>query len=138
MSLNAEILEVSGDSHRHIVSVRFTGMLREEADAAPVAIDEIWHLTKPIHGQGGWVLSGIQQIQSSFGTPSHLPPGVSLAPELCHTARGFFMSVQKLFAVLLSGLLERSLFKQHFFPHILIHRVEIAGWGFCPGIACFS
>ena len=63
VSLNAEILEVSGDSHRHIVSVRFTGMLREEADTAPVAIDEIWHLTKPIHGQGGWVLAGIQQIQ---------------------------------------------------------------------------
>ena len=63
VSLNAEIADVAEDSYRHIVSVRFTGSLREEANAAPVAIDEIWHLTKPINGQGGWVLAGIQQVQ---------------------------------------------------------------------------
>lgn len=63
VSLNAEILEIAQDNARYIVSTRFTGMLREEANAAPVAIDEIWHLTKPINGQGGWVLAGIQQVQ---------------------------------------------------------------------------
>lgn len=63
VSLNAEILDIVQDSYRHIVSVRFTGMLREEANAAPVPIDEVWHLTKPISGQGGWVLAGIQQTQ---------------------------------------------------------------------------
>lgn len=63
ISLNAEILEVAQDNYRNIVSVRFSGMLREEANAAPVAIDEIWHLTQPLSGQGGWVLAGIQQVQ---------------------------------------------------------------------------
>ena len=63
VSLNAEILDVAEESQRYIVSVRFTGMVREEASAAPVAIDEIWHLTKPATGQGGWVLAGIQQVQ---------------------------------------------------------------------------
>lgn len=63
VSLNAEILDVAQDNYRHIVSVRFTGALREEAEAAPVAIDEVWHLTKPLSGQGGWVLAGIQQMQ---------------------------------------------------------------------------
>ena len=63
VSLNAEILDVVEEKQRHVVSVRFTGMLRETADAAPVAIDEIWHLTKPVSGQGGWVLAGIQQTQ---------------------------------------------------------------------------
>jgi len=63
VSLNADILEVHEEANRYIVSVRFSGMLREEADAAPVAIDEIWHLTKPVNGQGGWVLAGIQQMQ---------------------------------------------------------------------------
>ena len=63
VSLNAEILDVAQDDYRYIVSTRFSGMLREEANAAPVAIDEIWHLTKPINGQGGWVLAGIQQVQ---------------------------------------------------------------------------
>ena len=63
VSLNAEILDVAEESQRYIVSVRFNGLLREEADAAPVTIDEIWHLTKPVTGQGGWVLAGIQQVQ---------------------------------------------------------------------------
>ena len=63
VSLNAEILDVVEENQRHVVSVRFTGLLREEANAAPVTIDEIWHLTKPSSGQGGWVLSGIQQTQ---------------------------------------------------------------------------
>lgn len=63
VSLNAEILDVAEDSYRYIVSVRFTGMVREETNAAPVAIDEIWHLSKPLSGQGGWVLAGIQQTQ---------------------------------------------------------------------------
>lgn len=63
VSLNAEILDVVEEKQRHVVSVRFTGMLRETADAAPIAIDEIWHLTKPVSGQGGWVLAGIQPTQ---------------------------------------------------------------------------
>lgn len=63
VSLNADILDIAQDNTRYIVSTRFSGMLREEAHAAPVAIDEIWHLTKPISGQGGWVLAGIQQVQ---------------------------------------------------------------------------
>ena len=63
ISLNAEILDIAEEGARHIVSVRFSGMLREEANAAPVTIDEIWHLTKPVNGQGGWVLAGIQQVQ---------------------------------------------------------------------------
>lgn len=63
VSLNAEILEVEQEAQRYIVSARFSGLLREEVNAAPVAIDEIWHLTKPISGQGGWVLAGIQQVQ---------------------------------------------------------------------------
>lgn len=63
VSLNAEILDVEEESQRYVVSVRFNGMLREETNAAPVTIDEIWHLTKPMSGQGGWVLAGIQQVQ---------------------------------------------------------------------------
>lgn len=63
VSLNAEIMDVAEEANRYVVSVRFSGMLREEANAAPVAIDEVWHLTKPVSAQGGWVLAGIQQVQ---------------------------------------------------------------------------
>lgn len=61
MVLNAEVLEAVDEGNRHIVSVRFTGQVREDADAAPIALDEIWHLSKPVNGQGGWVIAGIQQ-----------------------------------------------------------------------------
>jgi predicted lipid-binding transport protein (Tim44 family) len=64
MTLDAEVLEAVDESNRHIVSVRFTGLVREAAELDAVPLDEIWHLTKPVSGQGGWVIAGIQQQQS--------------------------------------------------------------------------
>ncbi len=61
VSLDAQVLEVVEDPSRYIASVRYTGLIREEKGAAPEAFDEIWHLSKPRAGSGGWVLSGIQQ-----------------------------------------------------------------------------
>ena len=59
ISLNAQVLEVVEDGAMYIVSVRFTGELREDGVAGPV--NEIWHLSKPRQGNGGWTLAGIQQ-----------------------------------------------------------------------------
>lgn len=61
MTLNAEVLEALDEDNRHIASVRFTGLVREAANEAAIPLDEVWHLTKPINGQGGWVIAGIQQ-----------------------------------------------------------------------------
>ena len=61
LMLNADVLEAVDEGNRHVVSVRFTGQVREEEGAAPVAIDEVWHLSKPVSGQSGWVIAGIQQ-----------------------------------------------------------------------------
>ena len=63
VQLNAEVLDVAEEASRYVVSVRFTGQIREEKNAAPEAFDEIWHMTKPRNGNGGWVLAGIQQVQ---------------------------------------------------------------------------
>ncbi|MBW8328929.1 MAG: 39S ribosomal protein L45 [Thiobacillus sp.] len=60
-TLDAEVLEAVDEGNQHIVSVRFTGLVREAADLGATPLDEIWHLTKPISGQGGWVIAGIQQ-----------------------------------------------------------------------------
>ena len=60
MDLNAEVLEVAEDGQRYVVSVLFTGRVQEDG-GAPDDINEIWHLTKPLTGSGGWVLAGIQQ-----------------------------------------------------------------------------
>jgi len=62
VSLNADVLEVVEDAQQYLVSVRFTGVIRETADATPQAFDEVWHLVKPRTGGHGWVLSGIQQM----------------------------------------------------------------------------
>jgi predicted lipid-binding transport protein (Tim44 family) len=61
MMLDAEVLEAFDEANRHVVSVRFTGQVREADGVAPIALDEVWHLSKPASGQGGWVIAGIQQ-----------------------------------------------------------------------------
>jgi predicted lipid-binding transport protein (Tim44 family) len=63
VQLNAEVLDVATEASRYIVSIRFTGLIREEKDAAAAPFDEIWHMTKPTDNSRGWVLAGIQQVQ---------------------------------------------------------------------------
>jgi len=62
VSLNAELLGIENVGNDHMASVRFSGMIREEEHAAARPFTEVWNLTKPIAGQGGWVLAGIQQL----------------------------------------------------------------------------
>jgi predicted lipid-binding transport protein (Tim44 family) len=59
--LEAQVLAVAQEDNHHVVSVRFTGSLRTEAGVAPDDLDEVWHLTKPRAGEGGWVIAGIEQ-----------------------------------------------------------------------------
>lgn len=59
--LEAQVLDVAQEEKRYVVSVRFTGSVREQPGAVPEDLDEVWHLTKPRWGQGGWVVAGIQQ-----------------------------------------------------------------------------
>lgn len=63
VSIEADVLEVVEEDNRYIVSVRYTGFVREDASAAPEAIDEVWHLVRPREGKSGWLLAGIQQLQ---------------------------------------------------------------------------
>ena len=61
VDLHADVIEVVTEAARYVVSVRFHGLIREEPDTPPAHFDEIWHLTKPLSGQDGWRVSGIQQ-----------------------------------------------------------------------------
>ena len=63
VSIKAEVLEVDEDADRYLVSVRFTGEIRDSANASEPdeSFDEVWHLMKSRQGSAGWVLSGIQQ-----------------------------------------------------------------------------
>ncbi|HCU52924.1 MAG TPA: transporter [Gammaproteobacteria bacterium] len=61
--LDASVLDVSEEDGRYIVSVRFFGHIREEVSGPVEALDEVWHLTKPVSGDSGWLIAGIQQFQ---------------------------------------------------------------------------
>lgn len=61
VSIQAEVMEVDESSVRYLVSVRFTGVIRDEMDKTEESFDEIWHLEKLRQGSTGWVVSGIQQ-----------------------------------------------------------------------------
>lgn len=60
--LEALVLDVAEEPGQYVVSVRFTGSVRSESGVAPDALDEVWHLTKPRAGSGGWVVAGIEQV----------------------------------------------------------------------------
>lgn len=60
VTLESEVLDVVTEGLLYVVSVRFSGLIREgSAEAQPFA--EIWHLEKPLRGNAGWMVSGIQQ-----------------------------------------------------------------------------
>ena len=62
VTVQAEVIEVDEDGEHYWVSVRFTGVLRAGSSEPDESFDETWHLVKSRQGQGGWLLSGIQQI----------------------------------------------------------------------------
>lgn len=61
--IDGDVIDVEENADGYVVSVRFTGETRENGSTATEAFDEIWHLTKPRHGNSGWLLAGIQQMQ---------------------------------------------------------------------------
>lgn len=61
--VDAQVIDYAVEDGRQIVSVRFQGLVREEAGAAAVDFDEVWHLVKPEGDTGAWAIAGIQQPQ---------------------------------------------------------------------------
>lgn len=61
VTLESEVLDVVTEGLLYIVSVQFSGLIREGAAAEPQPFAEIWHLEKPLRGATGWLVSGIQQ-----------------------------------------------------------------------------
>lgn len=60
LTLEAEVLDVVEEAASYIVSVRFSGLIRE-AGGSTEPVSEIWHLEKPMKGNAGWLVAGIQQ-----------------------------------------------------------------------------
>jgi len=61
VELEAEVLDAREEADAYVVSVRFSGLLREAQDEAPNAFSEVWHLRKQVGAGDGWRVAGIQQ-----------------------------------------------------------------------------
>jgi len=61
VTLESAVLDVVIEGLLYIVSVRFSGLIRESANTEAQSFAEIWHLEKPLRGSTGWLISGIQQ-----------------------------------------------------------------------------
>lgn len=62
MTINAKLLGIETQESNYLASVRFVGTMKEDIDAPTISFEEIWNLSKPVVGQGGWLLAGIQQV----------------------------------------------------------------------------
>jgi predicted lipid-binding transport protein (Tim44 family) len=63
VQLDAELLAVEDRGIEQAASVRFHGLIRESANAPAAPFDEVWNLSKS--GGQGWLLAGIQQINTN-------------------------------------------------------------------------
>jgi predicted lipid-binding transport protein (Tim44 family) len=62
VSIDAQLLGIETTERDYLASVQFNGMIRNAPGAQPEPYVEVWNLSKPLSGNGGWVLAGIQQI----------------------------------------------------------------------------
>jgi predicted lipid-binding transport protein (Tim44 family) len=62
VQINADLLGIETTNHDYLASVKFSGLIKEAPDASASEFAEVWNLSKPLSGQGGWVLAGIQQL----------------------------------------------------------------------------
>lgn len=62
VTLEAELMGIETVGDEHLASVRFNGTVKEDEHAPAEAFNEIWVLSKPMNGNGGWLLAGIQQV----------------------------------------------------------------------------
>jgi predicted lipid-binding transport protein (Tim44 family) len=63
VTLNADLLDFAQENERQIVSVRFHGLIREEANNGAEPFDEVWHLERPTSDSRAWAIAGIQPRQ---------------------------------------------------------------------------
>lgn len=62
VTLEASLLEVVTEGDEHWASVRFSGQISETPGSVPTPFAEVWHLSKPVNGDSGWLVAGIQQV----------------------------------------------------------------------------
>lgn len=61
--LQAQLLGIEDLGAEYMASVEFSGVIREEPAAGPNPFREVWNITRPKDGPGGWLVAGVQALQ---------------------------------------------------------------------------
>jgi predicted lipid-binding transport protein (Tim44 family) len=61
--LEAKLLSIEDITEAYLASVEFSGLIREDASAGPNPFREVWSITRPKEGNGGWLVAGVQALQ---------------------------------------------------------------------------
>ncbi len=61
--LDAKLLGIEELTDTYMASVEFSGMIREDESAGASPFREVWNMTKPKAGGGGWLVAGVQALQ---------------------------------------------------------------------------
>lgn len=64
MQLDAEVVDTAQEHGQWVVSVRFHGLIREEANQGAQPFNELWHLVKPLDDSREWAIAGISPLSS--------------------------------------------------------------------------
>ena len=60
-TLHSELVDQSFEGDYFIVSIRFSGFIKESKQDEAHAFNEIWHIRRLAAGEGNWLIAGIQQ-----------------------------------------------------------------------------
>ncbi len=61
--LDAKLLGIEELADMYMASVEFSGMILEDMSAGASPFREVWNMTKPRNGTGGWLVAGVQALQ---------------------------------------------------------------------------
>lgn len=61
VQITANVVDTVQEDGQWIVSVRFSGLIREQTGAVAEPFDELWHLVRPLDGSSDWAIAGITQ-----------------------------------------------------------------------------
>lgn len=62
--LDAELVDTAREGDQWVASVRFHGLIQEDAKLGVQPFDELWHLVKPANDAGDWAIAGITPLQA--------------------------------------------------------------------------
>jgi predicted lipid-binding transport protein (Tim44 family) len=60
VQLDAKVVDAAQEGEQSVVSVRFSGLIREDSGGGAQPFDETWHLVRPLDGSREWAIAGIQ------------------------------------------------------------------------------